>query len=73
MTVLTLDDLCPDGVRVRIDWPIWYVGQSVFIPCIDTEEAVKQATKVAARYGYKMQYAVVIEKQHLGVRIWRTA
>ena len=71
--VLKTDDLNPDGVRIVVKWDDMVVGASVFIPCINTEEAMRQAAKIAVGKGYETEARVVIESEILGVRIWRTS
>ena len=44
--VLKIDDLNPDGVRVVVKWDNLVVGSSMFIPCVNTEEAMRQAAKI---------------------------
>ena len=65
-------DLHPDGVRVTVNWDKMVIGASVFIPCIDTEEAIKQSTKIFAVRGWTLYHRVRIEGGNLGLRIWRT-
>jgi len=47
-------------------------GASVFIPCINTDEAMKQAAAITLEKGYKTEGQVVVENSILGIRIWRT-
>ena len=70
--VLKVDDLNPDGVRIVVKWDDMVVGASVFIPCVNTEEAMRQAAKIVVGKGYETEARVVIEDEILGVRIWRT-
>jgi len=49
--VLKTDDLNPDGVRVVVKWADMDVGTSVFVPCINTEEAMRQAAKIVVGKG----------------------
>ena len=70
--VLKTDDLNPDGVRIVVKWDDMVVGASVFIPCVNTEEAMRQAAKIVVGKGYETEARVVIEDEILGVRIWRT-
>lgn len=70
---IRLYDLYPDDVRIVIDWDAWGVGMSVFVPCLNTDSAVKHATAAAALKGHTITCRVRIESQQLGVRIWRTA
>ena len=69
--VLKTDDLNPDGVRVIVEWDELVAGASVFIPCINTEEAMRQAAKITVKKDYKTEARVVIENDILGIRIWR--
>ena len=67
-----LDDLFPDGLPISVAWDAWRVGQSVFVPCLNTKKAATQARAVAKRKQYTVVVQVRIEGGHLGVRIWRT-
>jgi len=70
--VLRKDDLNPDGVRIIVKWDDMVTGSSVFIPCINTQEAMRQSAKILVDKDYKTEARVVIENKILGVRIWRT-
>tara|TARA_R100001530_G_scaffold129300_1_gene99547 strand:+ start:962 stop:1189 length:228 start_codon:yes stop_codon:yes gene_type:complete len=70
--VLKKNDLNPDGVRIVVKWDDMEVGASVFVPCINTEEAMRQAAKILVNKGYKTEARVTIENEILGIRIWRT-
>ena len=70
--VLRKDDLNPDGVRIIVKWGDMVAGSSVFIPCINTQEAMRQSAKILVDKDYKTEARVVIENKILGVRIWRT-
>lgn len=72
MPVLRIHDIAPDGVRIVLDWDAFELGASMFIPCIDTEEAVKQIRKIASQKGFKFKYKPMIVNEKWGVRIWRT-
>jgi hypothetical protein len=65
--------MCPDGVPIFVDWGAMRVGGSVFIPCVNTSSAIKQARGVAKRREWEIRVAISIERSILGVRIWRTA
>jgi len=69
--VLKTDDLNPDGVRIVVKWDDMVVGTSVFIPCINTEEAMRQSAKILVAKEYKTEAKVVVENEILGIRIWR--
>ena len=70
--ILKTHDLDPDGVRIVVKWEDMVAGASVFIPCINTEEAMRQAAKILVEKDYKTEARVVIENEILGIRIWRT-
>ena len=70
--VLRTDDLNPDGVRIVVNWDDMVAGASVFIPCINTDEAMKQAAAITLEKGYKTEGRIVVENNILGIRIWRT-
>ena len=70
--VLRTYDLAPDGVRVVIDWGSMVVGASVFVPCINTQGAVKELKRITGEKGWGVAAKVLIENGKLGVRIWRT-
>lgn len=66
------NDLHPDGIRIIIAWDSMGVGASAFVPCINTEEAKKQITKITKKKGWDMQIQTRIEDGRFGVRMWRT-
>ena len=45
-TVLKLHDINPDGLRIVVDWGAMVVGSSIFIPCVNTTEAIQQVKKI---------------------------
>ena len=61
--ILRTYDINPDGVRIVLDWDAFVVGASFFVPCINTDLAVKQLTTITDN---RLQHG------RLGVRIWRT-
>lgn len=71
--LVMLDDLHPDGVPIKIQWDMWQIGMSVFVPCAALNKAGIQARAIAKRRGYNVIVRSCIEGGHLGVRIWRTA
>jgi len=71
-TVLKLDDLNPDGVRIVVDWPSMVVGSSVFVPCINTDKALQQVRGICVeRMGWEIKAKSCVESDFLGVRVWR--
>lgn len=73
MGVLPIDGMDPDGVHVVILWDDMQVGDSVFIPCINTSRALSQIRKIFARRKWTFRDAIGQEKHIWGVRIWRTS
>lgn len=71
--VLRIHDLSPDGVRIVIDWGSMQVSDSVFVPCVNTENANKQIARVMRDLKWKYTTRISIENLKLGVRIWRIA
>ena len=49
--ILRSDDLNPDGVRIVINWDNMVTSSSVFILCVDVQEAVRQIKNVAKTKG----------------------
>jgi hypothetical protein len=69
--VVRTHDLNPDGVRIVLNWDKFGPGTSMFVPCINTTDAIAQLHKISRRLGYRVMVKVVIEYTRLGVRIWR--
>lgn len=65
------DDLNPDKVKVIVEWDKMVVGASVFVPCVDTDKAKQQVSKIAEDKGWTIETRVRIENNMFGVRIWR--
>lgn len=65
------DDLAPDGVRVKLDWHRVIPGASVFVPCVNTLECVRQLHAITSRRGWTVEYRPRIERGVWGVRFWR--
>lgn len=61
----------PDGVEIKFDWKKLQVGDSVFVPCINTSVAQFQIMKVTKKLGYKFRYQATIRKGFYGLRVWR--
>ena len=47
------------------------VGDSFFAPCIDTQEIINEAQKLARLHKFKLRIEKVVYEQLFGVRIWR--
>tara|TARA_R100001443_G_scaffold85942_1_gene92607 strand:+ start:269 stop:502 length:234 start_codon:yes stop_codon:yes gene_type:complete len=69
--ILKSGDLNPDGVRIVVDWDNMVTSSSVFILCINTQEAVEQVKNIAKSKDWTLETHVRIENGKLGVRIWR--
>jgi|TARA_R100001530_G_scaffold40774_1_gene31318 hypothetical protein len=70
--ILRTYDLNPDGVRVVINWEKMVVNASIFIPCINIEEALSQIKRITAEKGWGVETKILIEDEKLGLRVWRT-
>jgi len=64
-------NLLPDGVVITIPWEDMVVGSSVFVPCINTELAKKQARDIFEFMGWIIHSEIRVENGKYGVRIWR--
>ena len=71
MKILRTYDLAPDGVRIEVNWDNMNIGTSIFVPCINTEGATQEVTKICAEKGWEVESRVRIEGGCLGVRFWR--
>ena len=69
--VLRIDDINPDGVRVRINWGAFVVGASFFIPCINVTKGTRQLNAIARSKVYVIRSMTVVENDKIGVRTWR--
>ena len=65
--------LAPDGVALGMDWDKLTPGNSVFVPCIDTIEAVTQFDELAKNRGWTVEHRCRFENGFAGVRFWRIA
>jgi hypothetical protein len=59
------------GLSFRVNWSKFLIGASIFIPCLDTDAALVEVTKVTKRLGYKIKSQVSVDKGIYGLRIWR--
>ena len=69
--VLKTDDLNPDGVRVVVNWDNMVVNASIFVPCVNTDKAIKQVKNIALIKGWDIVTRVTIENNKFGLRVWR--
>jgi hypothetical protein len=69
--ILRTYDLNPDGVRVVVKWHEVQVGMSLFIPCINTDRAIRQVNKIIKDWGWNIETRVGVAGDKWGVRVWR--
>jgi hypothetical protein len=67
-----LDDIDPDGVSITIPWDKFEVGDSVFVPCLNTTRCIWQAREQTQKRDFTISTRICVEDGYLGVRIWRT-
>lgn len=60
-----------NGTDYEIDWPKFQPGSSIFIPAIDTDDAIDAMTKESKRLEFEFVYKVVVEDGVKGIRVWR--
>jgi hypothetical protein len=63
--------LGPDGVEFVVEWDEMQPGMSLFVPCVDVQQAVNEVNYVCERLGWTFEYIVRIESSKMGVRFWR--
>jgi len=66
-----IDELAPDGVIIVVNWERFTPGTSVFIPCMNTTEAIKQMNQVCREKGITTRSRARVENHMWGVRFWR--
>jgi hypothetical protein len=59
------------GVPVRIDWAKFRIGSSFFVPGLDTQGLQNQIRKYAAKFNMRVVVHRRIERDVIGVRVWR--
>ena len=64
-------DLAPDGIRVYVNWREFKVGASIFVPCINSIECVRQIRYITEDWDWVLEFQPRIENKLWGVRIWR--
>ena len=47
------------------------MGASVFVPCLDAPQAIKEFEHIAASRGWYIDARIGIDKGKYGVRVWR--
>lgn len=63
--------LAPDGEEIIVDWWTMEAGMSIFIPCLDFQQALNEFNGVCNKMDWQFEYAVRIEGDKIGVRFWR--
>lgn len=71
MAVQKINDLNPDGVIISVNWDAMVIGASFFVPCVNTESAIKQVKKITDSFKWDVECKVIIQDNKLGVRVWR--
>lgn len=56
---------------VRIDWPNFKVGTSIFIPCLDRDEVEKFVISECRRMQFEVHTKKVIRRSIYGLQVWR--
>jgi hypothetical protein len=59
------------GIDFNINWSKFIVGASFFIPCLDSDMALKQIKRATRRLKFRIKTQVVIERGIQGLRVWR--
>jgi hypothetical protein len=60
------------GVTYEVPWEDVDVGDSFFIPCVDTSNAIERMRHKIKILNWDMTYDIRIEAGKWGVRFWRT-
>lgn len=60
-----------NNLSYNVEWRLFKVGTSFFIPCIRIEEGRAQVKKVTRRLGFRVLIKPVIEDGIKGLRVWR--
>jgi hypothetical protein len=66
------DVVDPDGIAIMIPFSRLVLGDSVFIPCVNTKECAAQLHESAEVWQIGITTRVRVEHDILGVRFWRT-
>jgi hypothetical protein len=61
-----------NGVTYEIPWEEVDVGDSFFIPCVDTSAVIARMRHRVQKFNWEMTYDIRIEAGKWGVRFWRT-
>lgn len=60
-----------EKVRYEVKWRNFKKGMSIFIPCLDGEQALKDINVVFKRLKIKIVSKIVLVDGIRGLRIWR--
>lgn len=60
-----------ENVHYEVNWDAFLPGTSIFIPCLDADEAKKKVKGEMFRLGYDVVIEIRIEEDVQGLRIWR--
>jgi hypothetical protein len=63
--------LAPDGVPISVNWEKMTPGASLFIPCVNTLECVRQVYELGVDNDWTLDIRTVVNGGRWGVRIWR--
>ena len=66
-----LNQVCPDGVVIDVNWDRFHVGMSVFVPAINLSMLNKQMQTIANDKQMSIKGFERIESGKLGMRFWR--
>ncbi len=61
-----------DGVEYEIPWDDVNIGDSFFLPCVNTPEVVDRLRVKIKHLRWEMTYDVRVEAGKWGIRFWRT-
>lgn len=61
----------PDGVEFVVDWDSMAPGMSVFVPCLDFQQALNEFNYICDRLDWTFEYVVRVEGGKMGIRFWR--
>lgn len=60
-----------EGITYQINWKAFKRGSSFFVPCLDTEAALKEIKRNTKRLKYNVVSKIVIEDNVRGIRTWK--
>lgn len=60
-----------EGIRFKVDWNAFVVGTTFWVPCLNTDDVIRQLKEICAKRDIKVRMIESVERGVLGVRIWR--